>query len=366
MKVPYVDIAAQYQDHKEEILKSLDRVLASGQYIMGEELESFEQQFANLCQTKYAIGVANGTDAIVLTLKALGISEGDEVITAPNSWVSSMSSIALAGAIPRFVDVKDDYNMDPELLRKAITEKTKGILPVHLTGKAADMDLILDIAKEKGLWVIEDAAQSVNAEYKGRKTGSMGTAGCFSLHPLKNLNAAGDGGIITTNDESLYQKLLLWRNHGIQSRTEVLHWGYNSRLDCLQAAILNCKMPFIEQCTNTRRKNAAQYRERLSKLVKCPVDEPNCRDVYHLFMIQCERRDQLKNFLGQNGIASAIHYPKPLHLLECASKLKYTTGDFPITEKQSDRILSLPVHQNLSIEQIDYVCDKIVEFYQHG
>ena len=226
-KVSYVDFSQQYAQQREKILDSLDQTMASGQYILGEAVQQFEKSFAQLCQTKYAIGVANGTDALVLSLKAFGIGQGDEVITTPNSWNSSASCIALVGATPVFVDVRDDQNMDPVQLEKAITPQTKAVIPVHLTGKIADMEAILEIAAQNKLAVIEDAAQAVGAKYKGKMAGSIGQLGCFSLHPLKNLNGAGDAGAIVTNDSKLAEKLLLLRNHGLKSRDEILFWGYN-------------------------------------------------------------------------------------------------------------------------------------------
>jgi len=362
MKIRYVNFSQQYEGEREQILSSLDRVLASGEYILGSELKKFESSFSALCGTKYAIGVANGTDALILSMKALGIGAGDEVITAPNSWISSASSIALVGATPVFADVGRDQNIDPDCIEKAVTSKTKAIIPVHLTGKCADMDAILKIAEKHDLHVIEDAAQSVNALHRGKKSGSMGICGAFSLHPLKNLNAAGDAGIITTDDTVLVEKLHLLRNHGLKSRNEVLFWGHNSRLDDLQASILNYRLGKLEEITERRQEAAGLYKEKLKDLVYCPEDDKDCSDVYHLFVIQTEKRDELKSYLYSNGVQTAIHYPVPIHLQPCAEYLGYKKGDFPNVEKQSELILSLPMHNGLSDDDIGYVADKIIEF----
>ena len=363
LKVSYVDLKGQYENQREDLLKSVDSVLASGQYILGPELEKFEKSFAALCGVKHAIGVGDGTAALILTMRALNIGEGDEVITAPNSFFSSASSIVHTGATPIFCDVRKDQNIDPQKIEQLIGPKTKAIMPVHLTGKIADMNPLLEIAKKHDIYVIEDAAQSVGASYYGKKSGSMGIAGCFSLHPLKNLNGAGDGGIITTNDDSLSQKLKLSRNHGMVSRNEIPTWGHNSRLDCIQAAILNVRLNYLEDINKKRRENASLYRKLLPSQVKCPNDAKECFDVYHLFVIQTSLRDELQNFLKSHEIETSIHYPVPIHLFECSRNLGHKEGDFPEVEAQSKRILSLPVHQNLSKEQIKYVCSKINEFY---
>ncbi len=364
MNVNYVDFPKQYADQREEILQALDRVMASGQYILGESVAQFEANFAALCQSKYAISVANGTDALVLSLKALGIGAGDEVITVPNSWVSSASCIVLVGAKPVFVDVLPDQNMDPECLEAAITPRTKAIIPVHLTGKCAEMDAILKIARQYGLFVIEDAAQAVGAQYHGTMAGSLGICGCFSLHPLKNLNGAGDGGVIVTNDQSLAEKLDLFRNHGLKSRNEIACWGYNSRLDSLQAAILNCRLPKLSQTIVQRRNFAKTYSRLLNNVVNCPEETPGCYDTYHLFVIQTQHRDALQNYLAEHQIQTAVHYPVPIHLQPAARSLNYKEGDFPNVEKQSHQILSLPIHNSLSQKQIEFVSQAIIDFFQ--
>lgn len=363
-QIPYVDIGGQYRSQRDELLPLIDALLSSGQYILGEEVAKFEKAFASLCGTRYAVAVANGTDSLILSYRALGIQPGDEVITAPNSWISSASSIALIGARPVFVDVLKDQTMDPEKLEKAITSKTKAILPVHLTGKCADMNPILEVAKKKNIAVIEDAAQSVGARYFGKAAGSMGAIGSFSLHPLKNLNACGDAGILTTNNEALYRKLASLRHHGLEDRNTVNEWGYNSRLDALQAAILNYRFKHLPKIIERRRYNANFYRHELKDLVYCPEDREGCFDVYHLFVIQAERRDALKEFLAKDGIHSAIHYPIPIHLQPCARQLGYHKGSFPEVERQSEQILSLPVHQEMTDPQLERVTKRIRSFYR--
>jgi dTDP-4-amino-4,6-dideoxygalactose transaminase len=342
----------------------LDKTLAAGEHILGGEVEKFEKSFARLCGVKHALGVANGTDALVLVLRALGVGPGDEVITAPNSFVASAAAVALCGATPVFADVGPDQLLDARALERAITKKTKAVIPVHLTGKVCDMDAIGRVAKKRKLFVIEDAAQAVGAVYKGRKAGSFGRAGCFSFHPLKNLNAAGDAGGIVTDDGALAAKLRLLRNHGLVSRNEVAFWGYNSRLDNLQAAILNSRLPRLSQVTAARRRNAELYRQGLSGIVDCPSDAKGGVDAYHLFVIQCDRRDALQKFLKANGISTAVHYPTPIHLQPAARRLGYKKGDFPETERQSARILSLPIHQYLTRAQLAHVVASIRRFYR--
>jgi len=362
-KIAYADFSSQYAEERGELLPLLDEVMASGKYILGDIVSEFETNFAQLCQVQHALGVANGTDALFLSMKALGIGQDDEVITVPNSWISSASSIALLGATPVFVDVRDDQNMDPALIEKAMTPRTKAIMPVHLTGKCCEMDPILEIADRYGLYIVEDAAQAVGAKYRGKLAGSMGTVGCFSLHPLKNLNGAGDGGMIVTNDSQLAEKLRLMRNHGLQSRNEILFWGVNSRLDSIQAVILNYRLPKLAAVTEKKRKYAALYREKLQEIVDCPEEQTDCYDINHLFVIQTRQRDELQEFLRKKGIRSAIHYPIPIHLQPCARSLGYQQGDFPNVERQSRYILSLPIHGALSEQDIECVADTILEFF---
>jgi dTDP-4-amino-4,6-dideoxygalactose transaminase len=361
-EVPYVDFGAQFRHSREAQLGAIERVLAKGNFILGDEVEAFEREFAALCGTKHAIGVANGTDAIILALKALGVGPGDEVVTAPNSWISTAAAVVHVGARPVFADVGSDQNLDPERLEAAITPRTKALLPVHLTGRCADMTAINAIARRRGIPVIEDAAQAVGAEHRGRRAGSLGRVACFSLHPLKNLNAAGDAGVMTTDDDELAAQLRLLRNHGLKTRDDVVVWGWNSRLDAVQAALLRVRLGELSWVTETRRRIAARYRERLSSLVECPPERPEERNVHHLFVIQTDRRDELRAFLEERRIETKVHYPIPIHLQPAARDLGYARGDFPVCERQAARILSLPVHQWLTDAQIDKVCGAIADF----
>ncbi|HZV01577.1 MAG TPA: DegT/DnrJ/EryC1/StrS family aminotransferase [Planctomycetota bacterium] len=363
-EVPYVDFPAQFRGAARETLAALETVLARGEFILGEEVAAFEKEFAALCDAEHAIGVANGTDAIVLVLKALGVGPGDEVVTAPNSWISTAAAIVHTGARPVFADVGPDQNVAPAKVDAAIGPRTKALLPVHLAGRCADMRALLEIGRRRGVPVIEDAAQAVLAKRDGGRAGSMGLAACFSLHPLKNLNAAGDAGAITTNDAALAGKLRLLRNHGLVTRDEAAVWGFNSRLDALQAALLRFRMGQLEAITARRRRHAARYRERLASLVECPMESPGELAVYHLFVIQCDRRDELKAFLEARSIETKIHYPVPIHLQPAAAALGHERGDFPVAERQASRILSLPVHQFLEDAQVDRVCSAIEEFYR--
>lgn len=365
MKVPYIQLGLQHAPLKAEIMGRLEALLDNGNYILGQEVSDFEKSFAAICGTKYAIGVGNGTDTMILSMRALGIGEGDEVITAPNSYLASASSIALAGATPVFADVREDYNIDVAAIEKAITPRTKAIIPVHLTGRPADMDAILALAEKHGLHVIEDCAQAIGAKYKGKPVGSFGITGSFSLHPLKNLGACGDGGMITTNDETLYNYLLKARTHGHSSRDEVDFWSFNTRLDNFQAAILNVKIRELDNWNNRRREIAALYRQGLKGLpVYVPADTADEHAVYHTFIIRTDRRDALMQYLASQDIDTKIHYPLPIHLQKAAEYLGYRKGDFPVTEKQCETILSLPVFPQLTDEQIRYVIHHIQSFFQ--
>jgi dTDP-4-amino-4,6-dideoxygalactose transaminase len=365
IQVPYINLGLQHKKIKAELLAATEHVLDSGQFILGEDVAKLEKTFAALCQTKYALGVANGTDALFLSLLAIGVKEGDEVITAPNSFLSSASSIGLIGAKPVFADVNDDFNLTPDKVEKAIGPKTKAIIAVHLTGRPAPMDELLAIAKKHNIYIIEDCAQAVGAEYKGKRVGSFGTTGCFSLHPLKNLAASGDGGVITTNDEKICNYLVRARNHGLKNRDECEFWSYNSRLDNLQAALLNVKLLYIENWTERRREIARMYYEKLKGLdMIVPHDKPYEKAVYHTFIIQTKQRDELKAFLASKGVDTKIHYPIPIHLQEAAKYLKYKKGDFPVTEKQTETILSLPIYPELTDEQVAYITNSVIEFFK--
>lgn len=363
MKVPYVDLPGQFQAQKDEILAACERVLSSGRYILGDEVANFEKGFAAICETQHAIGVSNGTDALILALKALGIGPGDEVITAANSWISSASSIALVGATPVFADVGDDMNLDPKAVAAAITPQTRAIMPVHLTGTCAAMEPLLVLAEEHGLAVIEDAAQAVGSVYHGCKAGSMGQIGCFSLHPLKNLNAVGDAGVIVTQNAELAHKLRLMRNHGLEDRNTVAFFAGNYRLDALQAAILSTRLSKVSDVIARRRAHATMYQEAIGDIVHCPQEPDDTFHTYHLFVIRTEERDALKAHLKQAGISSAIHYPTPIHLQPACAHLGYEPGSLPKTEAQASQILSLPVHHMLEEAQVHYVIAQIRAYF---
>jgi dTDP-4-amino-4,6-dideoxygalactose transaminase len=364
-KIPYVDLTLQHRAIKAELLRAVEDVFDHGQFILGPEVEQFEARFAALTGTRHAVGVGSGTDALILGLRSLGIGPGDEVITVSNSFVASASCIALVGAKPVFVDVGPDYNLDPEKLAGVLTPRSRAILPVHLTGRAADMTAIIDFARENDLLVIEDAAQAVFAEHRGKRVGSLGDIGCFSLHPLKTLSACGDGGVITTNDDAVYEQLRLLRNIGLEERDKTVVWSGNSRLDTMQAAMLLVKLKYAEGWTEMRSANAGSYVAALSDIpeITLAAEDDRDRSVYHTFVVQAQRRDQLREYLQAREIGTAVHYPTPIHLQPVGLSLGYEPGDFPETESQAEKIVSLPVYPELSEVDIDYVATTIREFY---
>lgn len=368
-KVPFVYLKQQFANPR-PFFKEMKKVIVEGDFTLGRKLAEFEDHVASKFKVKHVIGVANGTDALFLVLKALGIGPGDEVITAPNSFVASASCSALVGAKPTFCDVRDDYTLDPQKLENAITKRTKAVIPVHLSGIMADMAPINRIAKKHNLFVIEDAAQAAGAQYNGKFSGTLGIAGCFSFHPLKILNILGDGGMITTNDDKLATSLRLWRNHGLRTRDDVVFFAYNSRMDTLQAAVADVVLKDIDRVVRLRRKHAALYDKLLGALEpevhipKRDLSEKPTVHTYTQYVIQAKRRNALQTYLNSKGIETKVHYPVPLHLQEAAKYLGYKKGDFPVTEKQADTILSIPDHQYLNESQIRYVVDCIKEFYK--
>ena len=362
-RIPYVNLKKQWLDERHELLPIIDKVFESAQFVGGDELDKFEENIAKLCGTKYACGLNSGTDALILALVLSGVRKDDEVITPPNSFIASTAAIVHIGAAPVFVDVLPDQNIDPYKIEASITEKTKAIMPVHLTGRMCDMDPIMDIAQKYGLAVIEDAAQSVGSKYKGKPSGSIGDVGCFSTHPLKNLNACGDAGFLTTNDENIYIQSKKFRNHGMANRNIVNQFGTVSRMDNLQAAILNYRLTKLDKVTQQRRTNAKAYLEGINMngmfIPEEKVDEFN---TYHTFVVQTKHRDKLMEYLSLKGIATTIHYPVPIHLQPASKKLGYKTGDFPITENQSKEILTLPANQYLTKIDLEYVISVINQF----
>lgn len=363
LKIPYVNLVAQWENERDELLPIIDRVLASGQYIGGPIVEEFEKRAAALCGTKHCIALNSGTDALVCGLVAMGVRRGDEIITPPNSFVASTAAITHIGATPVFVDVLPDQNIDPSKIEAAITSKTKVIMPVHLTGRMARMDEIKAIADRHQLQIIEDGAQSIGSMYNNIPSGKWGKIGCFSAHPLKNLNACGDGGFLVTDDDDIASQTRLMRNHGLVDRNTVQLFGSVSRLDTLQAAILNYRIQKLAIVTEKRRRNADLYRKLIdSSKVFIPEEIIAEFNTYHTFVIQVSKRDQLKKQLEEVGIETGIHYPIPIHLQPAAQKLGYKSGDFPVTEKQAEEILTLPVNQFLEPNQIEFIAKKINYF----
>jgi dTDP-4-amino-4,6-dideoxygalactose transaminase len=365
MNIPFVSLNKQYLQLRESFIAKFDEIGNSGLYIGGDQLKIFEEEVAKYCDCKYAVGVGNGSDAIFLSLKALGIGTGDEVITCPNSFLATAWAIVATGAKPVFIDVKEDLNMNEDLLEHAITSQTKAIIPIHLTGRPARMDRILDIAEKHGIFVIEDAAQAIGAKFKDKKVGSFGISGCFSLHPLKNLGVYGDGGIITTNSKELYEKIGTLRNHGLINRDEAVLWGYNSRLDPLQAGFASIKLPLLDSWNLRCREIAGIYRKNLQGIVSTPVLENSFEySVFHNFVIHTPFRDELALFLEKRGIGTRVHYPIPIHLQKCAENLGYKIGDFPATEKYATDMLSLPIYPDLKNSEIEYIYLAIIDFFE--
>lgn len=362
MKVPFVNLGLQFQNLQDEITEKFVELSSTGAYVLGTEVAAFEERFAEYCGTRYAVGVGNGSDALTFSLLALGIGKGDEVITVPNSFVATAWTIANVGARPVFVDVCSDYNIDPKQIESSITPRTKALMPVHLTGRVANMDAILEIASKHKIPVIEDAAQAAGAIYKGKKAGSFGTTGCFSLHPLKNLHVHGDGGIVTTNDGSIYEYIRKIRNHGLRNRDECEFWGYNSRLDGIQAAVANIKLNYLDAWNHRYRKIAHRYSQAFASYLSVPKDKEFEKPIYHCYIVEHPERDTLGKYLANKGIETKVHYPIPLHMHEAAKSLGYRRGDFPITERLSKTILSLPIYAELRDDQVEYVVDCLNSF----
>lgn len=367
MKVRYSYLQQQFAN-PEPIFEGIRELLKTGQFTLGPQVEEFEKKFAKLIGTKYAIGVASGTDALKLPLKALGVGYGDEVITAANTFIATAGAINEIGATVRFIDATPYYVMDAELLEKAITKKTKAIMPVHFTGEPVEMEQVMYISKKYGIPVVEDACQSILCKYKEVNCGTFGMAGGFSLHPLKNLNVWSDGGVIVTNDASLDEKLRLLRNHGLKNRDEISVFGYNSRLDTIQAIVGNWLIPQTEDITNKRRANAAYYDAAFMKmdgLVQLAPRRKHVQQCYHLYMFEVaeKHREPLFKFLLDSDIEAKVHYPIPLYRQEGLRHLGYKAGDFPESDRQARQIISLPVDQHLSRAEQDYCIGKVQEYF---
>ncbi len=360
--IQLVDLQAQYRSLQEEINSSIRRVIEEGAFILGKYVKEFEEAFASFCRAKYAVGVGNGTDAIVLSLKAMGIGPGHEVITAPNSAAPTAEAIGLAGAKVVFADIDPEtYNLDPQRVKKAITSRTKAILPVHLYGQPADMGALKELARAYGLRLIEDAAQAHGAEYRGQRVGTLGEAACFSFYPSKNLGAYGDGGAVVTNDPHIAEKVRMLRDHGRKEKYVHEIEGHNSRLDGIQAAILSVKLKYLEDWNERRREKARQYDRLLSTVqgVITPKVLPWVKHVYHLYVIQVEDRDGLRKKLKEMGIQTGIHYPLPLHLQPAFAHLGLPKGTLPQVEEATSRVLSLPLYPEIKTEQIEAVVEAL-------
>lgn len=365
MKVEYAYLTKQFANPK-PILRQIEKLAKSGQFTLGPKVEEFEKKFADFQGPKYAIGVNSGTDALILILKVLGIGSGDEVITVANSFFATAACIELVGAKIVFADVGDEYNLDPKKIEEKITKKTRAILPVHWTGNPADMQLIMKIAKKHNLHVVEDAAQAIDARIDGRGVGTFGIASEFSLHPIKNFNVWGDGGMVTTNQKWIADKLKLMRNHGIKNRNECEFFSENCRLHTIQAVVGLELLPGVEELTNKRIKIAQRYDQLLSDLpqITIPPRKKNVRQVYHTYILQAQDRDNLYKYMLDNGVEAKIHYPIPLHFQKAAKHLGYKKGDLPVTEDQAKHIFSLPIHQYLKANEVEYVADVIHKFYR--
>lgn len=377
MKVPFFDLKPQFSSIEEEIKAALDEVLRTQQFILGPKVEALEQAIAQYCQTEYAIGVASGSDALFLALLVLGIGKGDEVILPPFTFFATAGSVSHTGATPVFVDIDPDtFNIDPFKIEEKITSKTKAIIPVHLFGQCADMEPLLELAKAKNLFVIEDAAQALGAEYRpnphseGRRAGQMGDLGCFSFYPTKNLGAFGDAGMVVTGNSQLAEKIRLLRVHGSQPKYFHKWIGINSRLDTIQAAILLVKLRHLEKWTAERQKKAKRYGELLQDLLpsvpglRLPTAQYQNRHIFNQYVIRVPERNRLRQFLTEHGIGTDIYYPLPLHLQECYSFLNCRPGDFPISEKASEETLALPIYPELTGDQQMMVVERIKAFYK--
>jgi len=386
MKVPLLDLKSQFVEIEGEIRDAIDRVLDSQYFILGPEVVELEKEVADYSGAAFGVGVASGSDAILLALMALDIGPGDAVVTTPYTFFSTAGSITRLGAAPLFVDVKSDsYNMDPEALKAflgGLTKKgggyvtadglkVKAVMPVHLYGQAADMDPILDLAKSYSLAVVEDAAQAIGSEYKRRRAGSMGDVGCFSFFPSKNLGAFGDGGMITTSTESVRDKIVMLRNHGSKPKYYHKFVGLNSRLDAIQAVVLRVKLKHLDDWSEGRKKNADLYRKLLSDAgltapdgpVTAPEELPDRRHIYNQFVIRVQKRDDLRTFLGDHDIGTEIYYPVPLHLQECYASLGYKEGDLPVSEAAANETLALPIYPELTDDMQRFIVEVIGEFY---
>lgn len=370
MNVPLLDLKEQNEKLRPQIEAALGRVLDTNAFILGGEVAALEKELADYCRTKYAIGCASGSDALLLAMMALDVQAGDEVITTPYSFFATVSAITRLGARPVFVDIDPEtYNLDIAHVEAKITNRTKAVQPVHLYGQCAEMDALKSVCDGHGIPIVEDAAQAIGSEDDGRRAGSIGDVGCFSFYPSKNLGGMGDGGFMTTNDDSMAEKLLALRVHGSKERYYHKWVGLNSRLDGFQGAVLRVKLPHLDAWSDKRKANAERYRALFGEIefdgqLVLPHERPNVRHIYNQFVVRVPgRRDELRNHLTENGIGTDIYYPVPLHLQECFDYLGYTAGNFPESERAARETLALPIYPELSKEQQDYVVGKIADFF---
>ncbi len=361
MKVDFIDLKKQYSEIKDEIDQAVQKVLNNASFILGQEVADFEKNFSDYCNTKHCIGTSSGFDSLYLSMKALGIGLGDEVITTTYSFIATALSISRCGANPVFVDCNEsDFNINVDNIESAITKKTKAIIPVHLYGQSADMDPILELAKKYNLYIIEDACQAHGAEYKGKKAGSIGKVGCFSFYPSKNLGAYGDAGAITTNDSALAEKIRILRDCSQNKKYNSALKGDNCRLDSIQAAVLDVKLKYIDKWNEQRRKNADIYSKLLQgSNIITPFEKDNVKHVYHLYTIKSSMRDNLKKKLESRGISTRIYYSIPIHLQKTYKDSKYKRGTLKIAEKCSSSVLSLPIFPELKKNEIEFIAENI-------
>ena len=365
MEIKYLDLQAQYKSIKHDIDEEIHKILDSSSYVLGKAVADFESSYAIYCQSKYCIGVNNGTNALLLALKALDVGPGDEVVTSANTFIATISAIVQSGARPILVDVDPiSRNIDPQLLKMAISPRTKVIIPVHLYGRVADMDPILKIAEEHNIKILEDSCQSHGANYKGKRAGSFGHVSAFSFYPGKNLGAYGEAGAIVTNDEKLDREIRKLRDHGSEKKYYHDVIGYNARMEGLQGAVLGVKLRHLD-LWNSERKRVAKLYNSLLKNVKTPQMHPDYKQVFHLYVIETDKRDTLMKYLkDEHKIVTLIHYPIPNHLQKALDYLGYKKGDFPVTEQLAEQILSLPIYPEMPDEHVEFVAEKINEFYQ--
>jgi dTDP-4-amino-4,6-dideoxygalactose transaminase len=366
MQVKYAYLDRQFAE-VEEYFNDLRRLVASGEFTLGPFVESFEQKFARYIGVKHAIGTNTGTGALILSLKAVGVKPGDEVITVANTFIATVGAIVAVGARPVFVDCDERYQMDPSKLEAAITARTRSIIPVHWAGCSPDMDAIMRIADKRGIPVVEDACPSVGARVNGRPAGTFGKVNAFSMHPLKPLNVWGDGGIIVTNDDAAAEFLRLYRNHGLVDRDHVDIWGVNDRLQPFQAVVASRVLDTVDSLVERRIHNALRLDAGLKSLhprVRTPARPKGNREAFQLYLCTAERRDELVRFLISRGVEAKVHYPIPIHLQKAAKDLGYKRGDFPVCERQADEIVTLPAHQHIDDDQIDFTISVIREFYK--